>query len=1451
MSNEYNDNNYNASGVSVNVNVNTPKVDTNVNLGIQGSGNVKANTNLKAQGGYDINMKIPSLEVKVLKGKVKSNANADFPDGVDADVNLGIGDSGNNTKQTGFQGNTGAEIIVDTKLKPASPQLSSKKGLVRGGDNVSTPVDYNAQVGINVNQEKAHLQTNSPILNNSPFGMNKEDILHIFDAYQRFQSFDEEIQYIQKHGDVAGVLSSLKTSLEFGIADAHNPAARIEAFGENKFVTEPMPHCCVYVWEGLEDLMVRILIVAAIFQIIIGSIPQIQESENDYVEGLAIVFAVILVVSVGSIVNFTKESKFRELNEKNLAMVTYQVIRAGKLEIIKEEDILVGDIIKLEYGNILPCDGLLLNGSSVKMDEACLTGEPDLVEKESVHNCLIRKEEELEIYRIHKPGKELKGKHVIPSPLIFSGTKAEEGSGWYLAMRIGPNSEGGKIREAINAERSNKKQKKKKESEDADAKDNKMNEKPEEGEKEGEGDGDDDDEEEKKQTPLERKLEELATDISTFGLVAAISTFIALIIRMIYFHVSRSQNSPNEILYERSNWYNTTLLGEAPKIHESYDAIKVLIDFIRILILCIAIIIVAIPEGLPLAVTLSLSVSISKMMDDNNLVRQMSACETMGGAQYICSDKTGTLTKNEMSVDQFFSCGDAPIIFRDVVIDKEKRVDSKIYFKNDGYFEILRQAISLNIDATFNDDDSIKKANKTDIAIIEFLHCLKGSFNDARKEFYPNGDDSMKKRFPFTSSRKKMSTVVDMPNKGGDARIFIKGASEIILSSCTHFLNPLTGEKQLITDENNNNFKGIIKNFAELALRTICLAYKDIDHEENANWKKKDNDQKNVIEKDNFTLLGIFGINDVLRPGVPEAVAKCKHAGIKVVMVTGDNIDTANAIAKNCNIVTPEDEEQFKLTGKAYSMEGKTFYDRIGGMICEVCHEDCNVCKCPRTEAQVELIKLKKKDLNDPKWDEDIPIRSEKIKDMEAFKEIYESIRVIARSRPEDKYTLVFGLKELDFIVAVTGDGTNDAPALSKSDVGFAMGMAGTEIAKQAADIIILDDNFATIVMAVKWGRNIYDNIRKFVQFQLSVNVTACFIVFLCSCIGNETPLTAIQMLWVNLIMDSLGALALATEPPYEELLNRPPTSRNEYIINPLMWKHIIYQSLVQLVILLTVYLYGHRFIPETNPKHHIIAKQLVDCYGYIPGQQGLETVPDYNKIIAGPSLFWSVETQRLPDATPVSCGDFFHKINLLEAQHYFLSKYGSPHITAVFNIFVIYTLFNQINVRKIDDSYNTCLNLHLNWTFIILFFIEFGCQVIIIQVGGVAFRVSILGLDGPQWGICFAISFVTFLVNVILKPIPLQNCFIAVGDLMARMKKTKEDEEAKLEEEEEKEKGDQVIELKGGVQGQTSIKGNSNVNLYTGGNVGVSNANAGLTATVNVEANVGEAKLVSVSYFN
>jgi len=1226
-----------------------------------------------------------------------------------------------------------------------------------------------------INQEKENLTD----IQQNYFGLNKEDLITIFDKYGRNSAFDEDLQEILKFGGTEGILSKLNTNPDRGISlrDTNDINHRIACFGENKFEQEEMPHCCMYVLEGLEDLMVRILIIASIFQVIVGSIPQIQETSTDFVEGISITIAVVLVVSVGSITNFSKEKKFRELNERNNALVKLTIKRDGKVEECQEEEILVGDIIKLSYGMVIPADGYLIEGNEIKCDEAPLTGESDLIEKDPLDKCLMRAEEEIKANKGEPP----KGKHIIGSPLLLSGTSVAEGQGWFVALRIGANSENGKIQEQVIAAQkkkgaggagSSKIEEEKELDEHVSQTDHKLKEDDKGDDKIDDEDKEDDDNEGK--TPLEIKLNELADDVGRFGLISAICTFVALIIRLIYFEIVKANNSTNADSgeYLRSTWFNTTLLGEEPKTFSNNDHISIVVDIIKIIILCIAIIVVAIPEGLPLAVTLSLAFSIGKMMDDNNLVRRMKACETMGGANYICSDKTGTLTKNEMSVSCLYNCNEV-IDFNPLTSNKENREDFDRYF-TDNYYNVLRLSLILNIEADLNEEEEIVKASKTDIAFVEILHNLKEKITKVRHKYFPGPGEQLK-RFPFTSSRKKMTTIIKNKEFPNGNVIFMKGASEIVLNSCKYYLNPETGQEMIITDERESIFAGVIKNFADNALRTICVAYKYISNEEVDNWKNKEEDGTYSIEKTEFCLISIFGIKDKLRDGVQEAVDKCKAAGIVVVMVTGDNIDTAIAIAKECHIITKEDERK----GVVSSMVGKDFYEKIGGMVCDSCESDLKYCLCPKTEAAAEILKKSKKKEN-PDFNDDIPLRNERIKDMDKFKEIYSTIRVIARSRPEDKYTMVYGLRELDLVVAVTGDGTNDAPALSKSDVGFAMGISGTDIAKQAADIIILDDNFATIVQAVKWGRNIYDNIRKFIQFQLTVNVCACLLVFFGSCIGNETPVSAIQMLWLNIIMDSLGSLALATEPPHENLLFRKPYAKTEYIINYKMWKHILFQSFLQLGLMLMLYLYGHVFIEEDDPAKIDVAKRLLKCYGFIPGQQFNENQNIY-KIVAGPALYWPSDVYRLPDATPQDCGDFYHKVDFDNAHKYFLAYYGSVHITIIFNSFVFYTLFNQINARVIDDTYNIFYNLHLNWMFIAIIFIEIGLQAIIVQFGAQVLRVALGGLNGVQWGICFGIGACTFIVSLLLKPIRIEKCFEAIA-------KCKKKGESDIESEQEQE---------------------------------------------------------------
>jgi Ca2+ transporting ATPase len=1397
-SNMYNEMNFNQHGNdNINVEINTqvnPKVNVEADFEADNNKGKKVRASDKAKSNkknFEVNVDHTSntmgggaemkSDVKVINQNSSSNAFIEI-ELKDREKNLDL------EKRTNFGSGGNLEASGHIEVKKNISKKNSKKAIIEVEPSISSKINLTGSFKLNVDQ-----------------------ITDFYTAVERVHKPDEDIEAIDNFGGVDSIVSALRSHKKDGITES-DFSERIKIFGENKLPREEIPHCCEFVLDAFGDLMIRILTASAIFQLIVGTIPQIQHTELDFVEGVSIAFAVVLVVSVGSVVNYTKELSFRELNDRNDNLIEYNV-RRGKdtVKSLKTEELLAGDVIELRVGDIFPVDGLLIEGNDVKIDESSLTGETDLVEKETIEVCKERKIEELE----QSGGKALK-KHSVPSPFLLSGTRVEEGSGWYISMRVGGNSKSGKIRMDIDAQKSKKKElksgddKEKEKDVDKEKKNDEHKEADEEAEEGEEGEEGDDE----TKTPLELKLDSLAEDVTWFGVASACATFIALIIRLIVNQVTLSaEYSKTEQISYRNSWYNSTLLGEASKKIEAFEAIKLLIELIRIIILVIAIIVVAIPEGLPLAVTLSLAVSIRKMEQVNNLVRKMNACETMGGANYICTDKTGTLTTNEMSVDKFYNCHSS-IEFKDLVekkkIKKEGTEDfEKVlqnfkepieFFKQD-YFEIIKQSLVLNNDGTFNGDDSILKASKTDLAFIDFLHCLKVNFNNEKKKFYPPiGDDHKKKRFPFTSKRKKMSTIVDHDSFLTGSRIFSKGASEIILNSCSYYLNPLTAQKEILSDEKKQVFLTEIKSMAQATLRTVCISYKDLTPEQNHNWKdKKPDSGENLIELEEFCLIGIIGIKDKLKPQVDQAVLQCQRAGIKVIMVTGDNIDTAKAIAVECNIATQEDIEE---NSNKFCVEGPAFYKSFGGMKCDSCGSMLEKCNCPRTDAELEL-KQKNEGVDNLKK------RKERIVNQEKFNEATANLKVVARSRSDDKYTLVYGLRRQNYVVAVTGDGTNDAQALSQADVGFAMGIAGTDIAKEAADIIILDDDFNSIVQAVLWGRNIYDNIRKFVQFQLSVNISACLIVFLCSCIGNETPLTAIQMLWLNLIMDSLGSLALATEPPTPDLLERPPTKRDEYIISPLMWKHIIGQSIIQLILLLVLYIHGHKFIPETNPEAIKLAKRIYECYGILPGQDE-NTKPDYDKVLAGPSLFWSSKIYISSEATPIQCGDLFKKENLLEAQHYFISKYGSAHITVIFNMFVFYTLFNQINVRKIDGSYNIFINMHKNYIYIIILIIEGFLQTIIVQVTGIVFRVSIWGLDGHQWGICIGFSCITFIVSLILKPIPIERLFEKLEKCIAEKKNKDSD---KKEEEAGLGKDEGQVLAKGEVKALAS--GNAGVNFH------------------------------------
>ncbi|KAJ7513635.1 hypothetical protein O6H91_23G007900 [Diphasiastrum complanatum] len=476
-----------------------------------------------------------------------------------------------------------------------------------------------------------------------------------------------------------------------------------------------------------------------------------------------------------------------------------------------------------------------------------------------------------------------------------------------------------------------------------------------------------------------------------------------------------------------------------------------------------------------------------KMMNDKALVRHLAACETMGSATAICSDKTGTLTMNMMTVVNSWVCGK---------LREPTSLDES--FKDD-VVKLLFESICLNTNGNVHVDEGCGKpevtGSPTEVAVLNWGVQLGANFCQVREETKVVEVNS------FNSTKKRMGIIAKTSD--GKAWVHWKGASEVVLEQCSHFID-VDGTVSILTNDKIEELQGIITSFANAALRTLCLACNEIPPMEFAARTPKK--QATDIPDSGLICLAIVGIKDPCRPGVPEAVAKCQQAGIKVRMVTGDNIMTAKAIAIECGIL--------QENGRA--IEGKVF-----------------------REMSVD----------------------------EQYK-CLPSIQVMARSSPTDKYTMVKRLLEMGEIVAVTGDGTNDAPALHEASIGLAMGIAGTEVAKESSDIIIMDDNFSSIVKVVRWGRSVYSNIQKFVQFQTTVNGVALTLNFVAAIVKGSAPLTAVQLLWVNLIMDTMGAVALATEPPNDSLMDRPPIGRREPLITNVMWRNIVGQVIYQLVLL-------------------------------------------------------------------------------------------------------------------------------------------------------------------------------------------------------------------------------------------------------------------------------------------
>ena len=768
-------------------------------------------------------------------------------------------------------------------------------------------------------------------------------------------------------------------------------------------------------------------------------------------------------------------------------------------------------------------------------------------------------------------------------------------------------------------------------------------------------------------TPLQQKLEKIAGDIGKFGLGSAIFVLLVLFIR---FLIDRGRHSDWN---DGSKW----------------------IDLLHFFIIAVTVVVVAIPEGLPLAVALSLAYSVGRMLKDQNLVRKLQACETMGGANMICSDKTGTLTQNKMDLSCFWN---QSIVNVDVYT---KDQDINKYFNEGTYREAFIQACACNSSATLEP----LKGSKTDIALLQFVQNV-GVDPVKMKNIHVTENSVI---FPFTSKRKRMSTVIENVASGvlSGKRMHIKGASEYILEACNQMHIMESDRIVPITTEARAQINEAIKTMANNALRTIGIGYKEIVGGED--FTTADHLDVHSIEKEGFILLAILGIKDMLRNEVKDAVAKCKAAGIKVRMVTGDNKDTARAIAKECGIIDPA-----TMTAESV-LEGPEFDKRVGGVICKACKT--KVCDCARDKKSAAK--------------KGKPVREDTIQNKEEFARIIAHLDVLARSRPEDKYTLVTGLRELDNVVAVTGDGTNDAPALKKADVGFAMGIAGTEVAREAADIILLDDNFNSIVAAVLWGRNIYDSIRKFLQFQLTVNVVAVGLTLFGSALYRMAILAPVQMLWVNLIMDTLASLALATESPSPKLLTRHPHDKNEYILSRKMIKFIVCHSIYQILILLIMTCLGDQFIPEwadLDPTSTDFANGTQIRFSDYPGNG------EYKYVRSGRLYQLNGDDDYAP---------------------YIASVGASRHMTVIFDTFVFMQIFNFVNARKLEDEVNIFEGLHRSPLFIIIVIFIVACQIILGMFGGRVISVFRDGTNIAQWGIAIAFASGEWVVGVLIKFIP------------------------------------------------------------------------------------------------
>ncbi|MDM8242705.1 calcium-translocating P-type ATPase, PMCA-type [Phocaeicola barnesiae] len=770
-----------------------------------------------------------------------------------------------------------------------------------------------------------------------------------------------------------------------GLTDQEVLSSR-EKYGVNLLTPPKRPSMWKLYLEKFQDPVIRVLLVAAFFSLIISII------ENEYAETIGIFFAIFLATGIGFYFEYDANKKFDLLNAVG-EETPVTVIRNGKIHEIPRKDIVVGDIVILNTGEEVPADGTLLEAVSLQINESSLTGE--LMVNKTVDEAHFDEEA------------------TYPSNTVMRGTTVTDGHGIMRVDKVGDATEIGKVaRQAT--------------------------------------------EQSEEQTPLNIQLTKLANLIGKAGFTIAALTFIIFTSKDLYAYFTSGAYT--------GDWH-------------SWLAIARIV--LKYFMMAVTLIVVAVPEGLPMSVTLSLALNMRRMLKTNNLVRKMHACETMGAITVICTDKTGTLTQNLMQV-------------------YEAQVDNS-------QPDLVAEGIAVNSTAFLEEKAAGEKpsgvGNPTEIALLLWLNGQGKDYMSLRTQA------KVVNQLTFSTERKYMATLVDSPVR--QKRIlYIKGAPEIVMSKCSLPADAIARyNEQLLAYQNK-------------AMRTLGIAYREIAEGESS-------DCATLVNEGGLTFQGIFAISDPIRPDVPDAVKKCQSAGIGVKIVTGDTPGTATEIARQIGLWQPEDTERNRITGVEFAA----------------------------------------------------------LSDEEALDRVLD-LKVMSRARPMDKQRLVQLLQQKGAVVAVTGDGTNDAPALNHAQVGLSMG-TGTSVAKEASDITLLDDSFHSIATAVMWGRSLYKNIQRFIVFQLTINVVALLSVLLGAFFGTELPLTVTQMLWVNLIMDTFAAMALASISPSMDVMNEKPRKRTDFIITPAMRNNILGVGLGFLVILMGLLAY-FKTLPGGMDVHHL-----------------------------------------------------------------------------------------------------------------------------------------------------------------------------------------------------------------------------------------------------------------------